>query len=50
MKTCYNHLLSSVENQTNKDEPQTYYTAVNEFALEEAKNKIEEVLNDALEN
>ena len=50
MKTCYNHLLSSVENQTNKDKPQTYYTAVNEFALEEAKNKIEEVLNDALEN
>ena len=50
MKTCYNHLLSSVENQTNKDEPQTYYKAVNKFALEEAKNKIEEVLNDALEN
>ena len=50
MKACYNHLLSNISNETNKDKPQTYYKAVNEFALEEAKIKIEKVLNDALEN
>ena len=40
VKSCYDHLLSSVPNQTaEKDEPpKMYYEAVNEFALENAKN------------
>ena len=36
-----------------KKDPAVFYCnfkAVNEFSIEEAKNKIEEVLNDALEN
>ena len=50
MKACYEHLLSNVENQTNKNGPQTYYKAVNEFALEEAKGKIIKVLDESLES
>ena len=47
MKSCYNHLLSSMP--SNDEAPKLYYTPVNEFALEEAKTKILEVLNEALE-
>ena len=49
MKSCYDHLLSNVSSQ-NSEGPKTYYKAVNELALEEAKEKIENVLNKALEN
>ena len=49
MKSCYDHLLSNVTSQ-NVGGPKTYYKAVNEFALEEAKEKIENVLHKALEN
>ena len=48
MKACYTHLLSSVPNETS-DQPSMYYQAVNEFALEEAKTKILDVLKEALE-
>ena len=48
MKTCYNHLLYKVENQTG--EPQMYYKAVNEFALEDAKEKILESPKEALDD
>ena len=50
MTACYEHLLSSVPLQSDAEEPKTYYKAVNEFAIEEAKIKIEDVLKDALEN
>ena len=49
MKSSYDHLLSNVTSQ-NVEGPKTYYKAVNEFALEEAKEKIENVLHKALEN
>ena len=48
MKTCYDHLLSKVQNQTG--EPQMYYKAVNEFALEDAKEKIIVTLKEALDD
>ena len=47
MKSCYNHLLSSMP--SNDEAPKLYYIHVNEFALEDAKTKILEVLNEALE-
>ena len=40
MKTCYEHLLSSLPKQSEAEEPSMYYKAVNEFALEHASNKI----------
>ena len=46
-KSCYNHLLSSMP--SNDEAPKLYYIHVNEFALEDAKTKILEVLNEALE-
>ena len=51
VKACYTHLLSNIPNQTNniEEEPQMYYKAVHEFALEEAKSKITETLKEALE-
>ena len=50
MKACYEHLLSNIKNQTNKNGPQTYYKAVKEFAQEEAKGKIIKVLDESLES
>ena len=47
MKVCYDHLLSSVPNHTNEAEPKMYYKAVDEFALDRAKTKIKEVLEEA---
>ena len=43
--------MSSVPNVNNQGEsiPKMYYKPVNEFALEEAKTKILDTLNDALE-
>ena len=49
MKAWYEHLLSSVPIQSDEEQPKTYYEAVNELPLEEAKTRIEDVLNDALE-
>ena len=40
MTACYEHILSSVPIQSDTVEPKTYYKAVNEFAVEEAKIKI----------
>ena len=48
MKSCYNHLLSSIPNDIQDEAPEMYYKAVNEFALEEAKHKIENVLKRGL--
>ena len=48
MKACYEHLLSSAPTQNTQNDPHMYYTAVNEFALEEAKSKIIETLELAL--
>ena len=50
MKTCYDHLLSSVNNHTEGEEPKMYYKEVNEFALENAKDKIIATLKEALES
>ena len=50
MKSCYDHLLSSLPNDNINEAPEMYYTAANEFALEEAKTKIISVLKEALEN
>ena len=50
MTACYEHLSSSVPLQSDAVEPQTHYKAVNEFAVEEAKIKIKNVLKDAFEN
>ena len=50
MKTCYEHLLSSLPKQSEAEEPSMYYKAVNEFALEHASNKIKATLKEALEN
>ena len=51
VKACFTHLLSSIPHQTNniEKEPQMYYKAVHEFALEDAKSKIIETLKEALE-
>ena len=37
MKSCYNHLLSSLPNKNTLEEKEIYYKPVNEMALEEAK-------------
>ena len=42
--------MSSLPNDNINEAPEMYYTAVNEFALEEAKTKIISVLKEALEN
>ena len=49
MKSCYNHLLTSLPNQNSEEAPKMSYSPVNEFALEDAKTKIIEVLDEALE-
>ena len=49
MKSCYEHLLSSVPNEKQDKAPEMYYKAVNKFALEEAKDKLLNVLEEALE-
>ena len=51
IKACYEHLLSSVPSESEHDinDPKMYYKPVNEFALEEAKTRIEAILRDALE-
>ena len=49
MKSCYNHLSSTLPNQSSEEAPKTYYAPVNEFALEEAKTKILGVLDESLE-
>ena len=46
MKAWYEHLLSSVPIQSDEEQPKTYYEAVNELPLEEAKTRIEDVLNN----
>ena len=51
IKASYDHLLSSVPEENPSEETrQMYYTPVNEFALEDAKNKINITLKEALEN
>ena len=52
MKSCYDHLLSSVPNNNDQEgtNPEMYYKLVNEFALEHAKTRILDTLNEALEN
>ena len=47
MKSFYSHLLSSMP--SNDEAPKLYYIHENEFALEDAKTNILEVLNEALE-
>ena len=50
MTACYEHLLSSIPNQSSSnEEPKMYYKAVNEFALENAKTQILSTLKEALE-
>ena len=52
LKSCYDHLLSSIPGQDLEEEenPKLYYEPVNEFALENAKNKIIDTLKEAFEN
>ena len=45
MRPSYDHLLSNVPGNN-----QRYYEPVNEFALEEARNKISDTLKEALED
>ena len=49
MKSCYNHLLSSLSNENHTEDPDLYYKPVNKFSLEEAKNKITNVIKEALD-
>ena len=50
IKASYDHLLSSVPGETLSEETkQMYYTPFNEFALEEAKDKINTTLKEAFE-
>ena len=48
IKSCYDHMLSSLPNNSNSEEPDLYYKPVNEFALDEAKVRIGKVIKDAL--
>ena len=49
MNLCYDHLLSSVPIEKQDKAPEMYYKAVNKFALEEAKGKILNAFEEALE-
>ena len=50
MKACYEHLLASLPNQTEAEEPTMYYKAENEFAVEHASKKIKATIKEALED
>ena len=50
IKASYNHLLSSVPGETlSKETKQMFCTTVNEFALEDAKDKTNTTLKEAFE-
>ena len=50
IKVCHDHLLSSILNQNSEEEQAMYYKAVDEFALDIARNKIKGVIEEAFEN
>ena len=52
LKSCYDHLLSSVPSQSLEEvaNPKMYYEPVDEFALERARKTISDTLKEALEN
>ena len=52
LKSCYDHLLSSLLSQSLEQEtnPKLYYAPVDEFSLERAKKTILDTLQEALDN
>ena len=52
LKSCYDHLLSSIPGQDLEEEenPKLYYEPVIEFALENSKNIIIDTLKEPFEN